>query len=100
MSRKRQHPAKGWAASTFDAMTERCRPLTIPGGPLHPPPFDLGVLLDHYQSTEAWNTTPLLHRRELLKVTIDRVIIAPAHGRRIPAAKRVQVVLLGEGVST
>jgi hypothetical protein len=76
----------------LDAMTERCRALAIP--------FDLGVLLGHYQSTEAWNSTPLPHRRELLALTIDKVIIAPAHGRRIPAADRVRVVLLGEGAST
>lgn len=66
-------------------------------GELGPPAeFDLGVLLDTYQSRERWDAAPLRHRRELLKVSVDRVVLLSAHRRKVPAADRVQVVLVGE----
>jgi site-specific DNA recombinase len=60
------------------------------------PDFDIGILLDTYLSREAWDAATMTQRRELLKVAVDRVIIAPAHRRRISAADRVRVVLAGE----
>jgi DNA invertase Pin-like site-specific DNA recombinase len=62
-----------------------------------PADFDLAVLLDTYQSREAWDEAPLAHRRELLKIAVDKVKITPAHGNRsIPIADRIRLVLAGE----
>jgi DNA invertase Pin-like site-specific DNA recombinase len=62
-----------------------------------PTDFDLGMLLDTYQSREAWDATPLAQRRELLKIAVDKVRILPAHrSRSIPVADRVRLVLAGE----
>jgi hypothetical protein len=62
-----------------------------------PTDFNLGRLLDIYQSREAWDATPLEQRRELLKIAVDKVRIRPAHrSRSIPVADRVQLVLAGE----
>jgi hypothetical protein len=58
--------------------------------------FDLGALLDTYQSKERWEATPPEHRRELLKVAVAKVAIAPAHRRHLPADQRVHVFLVGE----
>jgi site-specific DNA recombinase len=73
-----------------DAVEEARRKL----GP--PAEFDLGILLDAYQSRERWEATPLEHRRELLKVAVDRVVIESAHGSKMLAADRIRVVLAGE----
>jgi DNA invertase Pin-like site-specific DNA recombinase len=61
------------------------------------PDFDLGILLDTYLSRDAWQATTIAQRRELLKVAVDQVIIAPAHRRRVSASDRVRVLLAGEG---
>jgi site-specific DNA recombinase len=62
-----------------------------------PPDFDLAVLLDTYQSREAWDEAPLAHRRELLKIAVDKVRITPAYrSRSIPVADRIRLVLAGE----
>jgi site-specific DNA recombinase len=60
------------------------------------PDFDLGILLDDYLSEEAWNALPLVRRREVLKVAVDKVTIAPGRRGRVPAEERVKVVLAGE----
>jgi site-specific DNA recombinase len=61
-----------------------------------PPDFDIGILLDTHLSRDAWEAATVAQRRELLKVAVDQVIIAPAHRRRISASDRVRVVLAGE----
>jgi site-specific DNA recombinase len=61
-----------------------------------PPDFDIGVLLDTHLSRDAWEAATVTQRRELLKVAVDQVIIAPAHRKRISASDRVRVVLAGE----
>ena len=61
-----------------------------------PPDFDIGILLDTHLSRDAWEAATMTQRRELLKVAVDQVIIAPAHRRRISAIDRVRVVLAGE----
>ena len=62
-----------------------------------PADFDLAILLDTYQSREAWDETPLAHRRELLKIAVGKVRITPAYrSRSIPVADRIRLVLAGE----
>jgi site-specific DNA recombinase len=60
------------------------------------PDFDIGILLDTYLNRDAWDAAPLAQRRELLEVAVDKVIIAPAHRRRVSPSNRVRVWLAGE----
>jgi site-specific DNA recombinase len=60
------------------------------------PGFDLAILLDDYLSEEAWSALPTARRREILKVAVDKVIIAPGRRGQVPVEERVRVVLAGE----
>jgi site-specific DNA recombinase len=60
-----------------------------------PPDFDLTSLRATY-SSEVWDATPLPQRRRLLQVAVAKVLISSANRRKLPAADRVRVVLVGE----
>jgi site-specific DNA recombinase len=60
-----------------------------------PPDFDLTTLRATY-SSEVWDATPLPQRRRLLQVAVAKVLISSANRRKLPAADRVRVVLVGE----
>jgi site-specific DNA recombinase len=63
-----------------------------------PSDFDLGLLLDSHLSREAWDAAPLAHKRQLLEVATDRIIIGPAHRqRKLSPSDRVRILLAGEG---
>lgn len=60
------------------------------------PDFDLGILLDDYLSEEAWSALPMARRREVLKVAVEKVTIAPGRRGQVPVEERVKVFLAGE----
>jgi hypothetical protein len=60
------------------------------------PDFDLAILLDDYLSEEAWGALPTARRREVLKVAVDKIVIAPGRRGRVPVEERVRVVLAEE----
>jgi hypothetical protein len=60
-----------------------------------PPDFDLTTLRATY-SSEVWGATPLPQRRRLLQVAVAKVLISSSNRRKLPAADRVRVVLVGE----
>jgi len=77
-----------------DAIEDALREL----GP--PPDFDIGILLDTYLSRDAWEAATVAQRRDLLRVAVDQVIIAPANRRRVSAADRIRLLLAGEGADS
>jgi site-specific DNA recombinase len=60
-----------------------------------PPDLDLITLRATY-SSEVWDATPLPRRRKLLQVAIAKVLICSSNRRKLPAADRVRMVLVGE----
>jgi site-specific DNA recombinase len=60
-----------------------------------PPDFDLTTLRATY-SSEVWDATPLPQRRRWLQVAVAQVLISSANRRKLPAADRVRVILVGE----
>jgi DNA invertase Pin-like site-specific DNA recombinase len=60
-----------------------------------PPDFDLTSLRATY-SSEVWDATPLPQRRQWLQVAVAKVLVRSAHRRKLPAADRVRVILVGE----
>jgi site-specific DNA recombinase len=60
-----------------------------------PPDFDLTTLRATY-SSKVWDATPLPQRRRWLQVAVAKVLVSSARRRKLPAADRVRVVLVGE----
>jgi len=60
-----------------------------------PPDFDLTTLRATY-SSEVWDATPLPQRRKWLQVAVAKVLVTSARRRKLPAADRVRVILVGE----
>lgn len=60
-----------------------------------PPEIDLTSLRATF-SSEVWDATPLPRRRKLLQVAVEKVLVSSSNRRKLPAADRVQVVLVGE----
>jgi DNA invertase Pin-like site-specific DNA recombinase len=60
------------------------------------PDFDLAILLDDYLSEEAWKALPTARRREVLKVAVDKIVIAPGRRGTVPVEERVRVILAEE----
>jgi site-specific DNA recombinase len=60
-----------------------------------PPDFDLTTLRASY-SDRVWDATPLPQRRKWLQVAVAKVLVSSARRRKLPAADRVRVILVGE----
>jgi site-specific DNA recombinase len=60
-----------------------------------PPDFDLTTLRATY-SNKVWDATPLPQRRKWLQVAVAKVLVTSARRRKLPAADRIRVILVGE----
>lgn len=60
---------------------------------LAPATADLSPLLDVYQSRSAWDALPLLRRREILRLAVERVEVTRGggRGRRFAPSERLRV---------
>jgi site-specific DNA recombinase len=61
-----------------------------------PPDLDLDILRATFSSS-TWDTLPMAERRRLLQVVVAKVVVRSVNKRRgVPAADRVEVILVGE----